>query len=63
MRASKKEKENKVTEEKFTKGQIVNSKTFVDNKDLLNAVLNENKSYSKQEVNKIVENYRKGKVS
>ena len=61
MRASK--KENKVTEEKFTKGQIVNSKTFVDNKDLLNAVLNENKSYSKQEVNKIIENYRKGKVS
>ncbi len=61
MKTSK--KENKIIEEKYTKKQIVNSKTFIDNKDLLNAVLKEDKSYSKQEVNKIIENFKKGKVN
>jgi len=56
-------KENKIIEEKYTKKQIVNSKTFIDNKDLLNAILKEDKSYSKQEINKIIENYKKGKVN
>lgn len=57
------EKENKITEEKYTKNQIIKSKTFIDNKDLLNAILKEDKSYSKQEINKIIENYKKGKVN
>ena len=61
MKTSK--KENKVTEEKYTKNQIVKSKTFIDNKDLLNAVLKEDKSYSKKEINEIIENYKKGKVN
>ena len=61
MKTSK--KENKITEEKYTKKQIIKSKTFIDNKDLLNAVLKEDKSYSKQEINKIIENYKKGKVN
>ncbi len=61
MKTSK--KENKIIEEKYTKKQIVNSKTFIDNKDLLNAILKEDKSYSKQEVNKIIENFKKGKVN
>lgn len=61
MKTSK--KENKIIEEKYTKKQIVNSKTFIDNKDLLNAVLKEDKSYTKQEVNKIIENFKKGKVN
>ena len=34
MKTSK--KENKITEEKYTKNQIIKSKTFIDNKDLLN---------------------------
>lgn len=65
MKTSKKETKNeikKVTEEKYTKEQIVNSKTFINNRDLLNAVL-ENKSYSKTEVNEIIKNYKKGKVN
>ena len=64
MKTSKKETKKevkKVAEEKYTKEQIVNSKTFINNRDLLNAVL-ENKSYSKKEINEIIKNYKKGKV-
>ncbi|MEE0769595.1 MAG: hypothetical protein UIT70_07055 [Clostridia bacterium] len=65
MKTSKKETKKevkKVTEEKYTKEQIVNSKTFINNRDLLNAIL-EDKSYSKKEINEIIENYKKGKVN
>lgn len=65
MKTSKKETKKevkKVAEEKYTKEQIVNSKTFINNRDLLNAVL-ENKSYSKKEINEIIKKYRKGKVN
>ena len=65
MKTSKKETKKevkKVTEEKYTKEQIVNSKTFINNRDLLNSIL-EYKSYSKKEINEIIENYKKGKVN
>lgn len=65
MKTSKKETKKevkKVAEEKYTKEQIVNSKTFINNRDVLNAVL-ENKSYSKKEINEIIKNYKKGKVN
>ncbi len=65
MKTSKKETKKevkKVAEEKYTKEQIVNSKTFINNRDLLNAVL-ENKSFSKKEINEIIKNYKKGKVN
>lgn len=62
MKTSKKEVK-KVTEEKYTKDQIVNSKTFINNRDLLRAILKEDKSYSKKEINEIIENYKKGKVN
>lgn len=65
MKTSKKETKKevkKVAEEKYTKEQIVNSKTFINNRDLLNAIL-EDKSYSKKEINEIIENYKKGKVN
>lgn len=62
MKTSKKEVK-KITEEKYTKDQIVNSKTFINNRDLLRAVLKEDKSYSKKEINEIIENYKKGKVN
>ncbi|HBG6803399.1 TPA: hypothetical protein KRI71_003792, partial [Clostridioides difficile] len=35
---------------KFTKEQIVNSKKYVNRKDLLNAILKENELYSFSEV-------------
>lgn len=65
MKTSKKETKKevkKVAEEKYTKEQIVKSKTFINNRDLLNAVL-ENKSYSKKEINEIIKKYKKGKVN
>ena len=65
MKTSKKETKKevkKITEEKYTKEQIVNSKTFINNRDLLDAIL-EDKSYSKKEINEIIENYKKGKVN
>lgn len=65
MKTSKKETKKevkKITKEKYTKEQIVNSKTFINNRDLLNAIL-EDKSYSKKEINEIIENYKKGKVN
>ena len=61
MKTSKKEAK-KITEEKFKKEQIVNSKTFIENRDLLKAIL-EDKSYSKKEINEIIKNYKKGKVN
>mgnify|MGYP004714807487 CR=1 FL=1 len=65
MKTSKKETKKevkKVAEEKYTKEQLVNSKTYINNSDLLNAVL-ENKSYSKKEINEIIKKYKKGKVN
>ena len=44
---------------KFTKEQIVNSKKYVNRKDLLNAILKENELYSFSEVEEI-NNFMKG---
>ena len=43
--------------------QIVNSKIYISNRDLLNAVLEENEKYSKTEIDEIIKNYMKGKVN
>lgn len=50
-------------EDRFTKQQIVNSKKFKDNVDLLNALLKDDKLYTLEEVNKTIEDFRKGKVN
>ena len=44
------------TEAKFTKNQIVGSKTYVRNRDMLSAVLEDGKTYSKNEIEKIIKN-------
>lgn len=59
----KETKKKLVNEEKYTKSQIVNSKTYISNRDLLNAVLKENKKYTKIEIDEIIKNYMKGKVN
>ena len=41
---------------KFTKDQIVRSRTYARNRDMLSAVLEDGKTYSKSEVDKIIEN-------
>lgn len=52
-----------IIEDGFTKQQIVNSKRFKDNVDLLNALLKDDKLYTLEEVNKTIEDFRKGKVN
>ncbi|EGT3942933.1 TPA: hypothetical protein KOS76_001305 [Clostridioides difficile] len=51
---------SKGTDYKFTKEQIVNSKKYVNRKDLLNAILKENELYSFSEVEEIINNFIKG---
>lgn len=58
----KKKNTKTVSEDKFSKEQIVKSKKFQNNVDLLNAVLKENKKYTLKEVNEIIKNFKKGKV-
>ena len=53
----KKTKKETISEEKYTKSQIVNSKIYISNRDLLNAVLRENKKYTKIEIDEIIKNY------
>lgn len=60
MKTSKKEIKN--TEDKFSKEQIVKSKRFRNNIDLLNAILKENRQYTLKEVEEIIKNFMKGKV-
>lgn len=62
MKTTKKDTKNKITEDKYTKKQIVSSKTFKENKDLLNALLEENNIYTKNEVSEIIKNYKEGMV-
>ncbi len=45
---------------KFTKEQIVNSKKYVNRKDLLNAILEENELYSFSQVDDRINNFMKG---
>lgn len=47
---------------KFSKEAIVNSKTFRTSKDALNVLLEDEKKYSIDEVQKILDDFMKGKV-
>lgn len=65
MKANKKD-ETKVNEKdettKFYKKQLVASKKYSRYKDLLNAVLKDDSTYSIDEVDELIENFMKGKV-
>jgi hypothetical protein len=39
---------------KFTKSQIVKSKTYENYRDFLNGVLKDDKQYTKDEINKLI---------
>lgn len=58
----KKEEKKVVIENKFTKEQLISSKLFSNNKDILSATLESNKEYTKKEAQKIIEKFKKGKV-
>ncbi|MFR0018661.1 MAG: hypothetical protein ACLRU3_01770 [Paraclostridium sp.] len=56
-------KETNLDELKFTKSQIVNSKKYRIRKDLVNALLDEDKLYSFDEVDKLINKFMKSKVN
>jgi hypothetical protein len=59
VKAMQEEKENPVT---FTKNQLVTSKKYAEKKDLLNALLVDDRSYTMTEVEEILNGFLKGKV-
>lgn len=54
-------KETKAVE-KYTKQQIVSAKKYKKEVDILQAVLSDEQTYSLQEVETAIENFKKGKV-
>ena len=54
--------ENKTMENKFTKEQLVNSQKFRQYKDLLQAILKENKLYTLKQIDDEIKKFMKGKV-
>lgn len=46
----------------YTKEQLLESRKYADNRDLLSALLDEKRKYSLSEVDKQIEKYMKGVV-
>ena len=59
--ATKKVVEKQI-EPSFSKSQLVKSKRFLEERDLLNALLTDNKTYSIDEVTNMISDFKKGKV-
>ena len=53
--------DKKPTVKKFTKAQFVKSQRFSNRRDILNALLDENKEYSIAEVEDIIKDFLTGK--
>lgn len=54
--------EAKVTKVTFTKAKILTFKCYFNRVDLLNVLLDENKAYTTDEVDALIEKFMKGKV-
>ena len=50
------------TEPMFSKEQILASARFANRRDLVDALLDENKSYTIETVDKMIDDFKKGKV-
>ncbi len=50
------------TQTKFTKEQLLNSKQYAEKRDVLAAVLADEKAYSLEDADKLIEKFMKGKV-
>ncbi len=57
-----KKKTEPIMESRFTKDQLIASKHFANRKDLLNVLLVKEQSYNIEEVQKLIEQFMKGKV-
>lgn len=55
-------KKDKEIEKKYNKNQLLNSKKYLDKKDLLNVILENNKNYSFKEVDTLIFDFYKKKV-
>lgn len=55
-------KEIKSNEKSYLKEAYLKSKKYKDKKDLINTLLEDSKSYTENQVNKIIDNYLKRKV-
>ena len=62
MAAKKKNDSQEIKNEVFTLEQLLVAERFSNRKDLLRAVLSDNKKYSISEAEKKVEEFMKGKV-
>ena len=58
----KEEKSPIKTEQRFSKQQILTSAQYTDRRDLLEALLESDKQYTKKEVNGLINKFMKGKV-
>lgn len=62
--ANKAEKELiKELEPKFTKQQLLHSERYADKTDILSALLEEGKNYSRKEAEQTITDFMKGKVN
>ena len=55
-------KQEEVKEDKYSKVQLVSSKKYAANRDLLQVLLEDGKSYTLKEVDNKIEKFRKGRV-
>ena len=53
-------KEN--TDTKYTKEQLLKSKRYADNRDVLSAVLKDNNSYTLEIVDKLIKDFKRKRV-
>lgn len=53
---------SKQTTEKYTKSRFLSSGAYKKHKDLLNVILEDTKSYTREEVNKLIDGYLKKEV-
>lgn len=60
--AIKTQNEEKPAEKKFTKEQILASKKYADRADLLSVLIKDNEKCALTEVDKRIEDFKKGKV-
>lgn len=57
-----KKKEQILDEYRFTKGELLKSSRYSNQRDVLNAVLDNDKRYLFTEVDKLIEKFMKGEV-
>lgn len=60
--AKAKPEKKEVKENKFSKEQMLKSEKYKDEKDLINALLKEDNKYSLSDVDKLIDDFMKGKV-